>query len=131
MSQENVEIVRGVYAELTRGNPAPFRDRLDSQVVYWLRTDDPEPGPYHGRDAAMEWIAHPTGFVEVHTEAYAIMAAGDSVVASVRTTGRGATSGATFEVEGAIVHRFKAGRIVEVREYTDRAEALQAVGLSE
>jgi ketosteroid isomerase-like protein len=131
MSQENVEIVRDIYEELMRGNEVAFRDRLDPEVLYWLRADDPEPGPYEGRDAAMEWIAHPPGFVEVHTQAHAIVDAGDFVVASVHTSGRGATSGAPYDVEGAIVHRFEAGRIVEMREFADRGEALAAVGLSE
>jgi ketosteroid isomerase-like protein len=131
MSEENVQIVRDVYDELARGNHAPFRDRLDPRIVYWLRTDDPEPGPHHGLDAAMEFIAQPAEFADVHTEAHEIIDAGDSVVASVRTTGRGAASEATFDVEGAIVHRFKGGRIVEMREFADRAEALEAVGLRE
>jgi ketosteroid isomerase-like protein len=52
------------------------------------------------------------------------------VVAWVQTTGRGAASGATFDVEGAILHRFEGGRIVEMREYAERAEALEAAGLS-
>jgi ketosteroid isomerase-like protein len=53
------------------------------------------------------------------------------VVARVRTTGRGAASGAAYDVEGAIVHRFKGGRIIEMREYAELAEALEAVGLRE
>jgi ketosteroid isomerase-like protein len=131
MSRENVAIVRNVYDELARGNHAPFRDRLDPEIVYWLRRDDPEPGPYRGPDAAMEFIAEPTEFVDVHTEAHEIIDAGECVVACVRTTGRGAASGATFDVEGAILHRFERGRIVEMREYGERAEALQAAGLSQ
>jgi ketosteroid isomerase-like protein len=131
MSQENVETVRRVYGELASGNDAPFHDRLDPQIVYWLRTNDPEPGPYRGRDAAMEFIAQPAEFVDVHTEAHEIIDAGEWVVASVRTRGRGTVSGATFEVEGAILHRFEGEDIVEIREYAERAEALEAVGLRE
>jgi ketosteroid isomerase-like protein len=130
-SRENVEIVRNAYDELARGNLGPFRDRLDPEIVYWLREDDPEPGPYRGADAAMEFIAEPTEFVDVHTEAHEIIDAGECVVAWVRTTARGAASGAIFDVEGAILHRFEGGRIVEMREYAERAEALESAGFSQ
>jgi ketosteroid isomerase-like protein len=59
MSQANVQVVREVYDELARGNHAPLRDCLDPQIVYWLREDDPEPGPHHGLDTAMEFIMQP------------------------------------------------------------------------
>jgi len=129
VSHENVEIVRALYDELARGNHSPFRDHLDPQIVYWLRWDDPEPGPHHGLDAAMEFIAQPEGFADVHTEAHRVIDAGDCAVGWVRTTGRGAASRAAYDVEGAIVHRFKGGRIIEMREYAELAEALEAVGL--
>ena len=45
--------------------------------------------------------------------------------------GRGAVSGVPYDVEGANLHRFKEGRIVEIREYAEQAEALEAMGLSE
>ena len=131
MSQENVEIVRALYDELAKGNHTPFRDRLDPQTVRWLRADDPEPGPYRGRGAALEWIVQPEGFADVHTEARSVIDAGECVVACVRTKGRGAVSGVPYDVEGAILHRFEGGRIVEMREYAEPAEALEAVGLRE
>ena len=134
MSQENLELVRRLYEEAARGNYAAFRDSLDANVVYWLTPNDPEPGPYHGVSAAMRWIGHPADdgvLVRDHTEVREVVEVGEWVLAWVRVTGRGSASGATFDIEGAIVHRIAAGRIVEIREYATRSEALEAVGLGE
>jgi ketosteroid isomerase-like protein len=53
------------------------------------------------------------------------------VVMSVRFVGRGRSSGASFEEGQVQSYRVRAGRIVEVREYREMSEALEAVGLSE
>ena len=78
--------MRALYDELAKGNETPFRERLDPQIVYWLRPDDPEPGPYREREVALEWIAQLEGFADVHTEAHSVIDAREWVVACVRTT---------------------------------------------
>ena len=54
MSQENVEIVRAVFAAWNAGDMEAIRDRCDPEIV--MRTPDrwPEPGPYFGREAVMK-----------------------------------------------------------------------------
>jgi ketosteroid isomerase-like protein len=134
MSQEHVELLRTAYAEIARGNYARFRELLDPGVVYWLRPEDPEPGPHRGRDEVLGLLGQPVEddeFVDLHTEAHQIIDAGECVVVSLRASGRGKASGAPFTTHASVVHRFDGGRVVEMRDYADHAEALQAVGLSE
>jgi hypothetical protein len=59
MSEENVEVVRNLYDELARGNHAPFPRPPRSKDRLLASTDDPEPGPHQGLDAAMGFIGHP------------------------------------------------------------------------
>jgi len=55
----------------------------------------------------------------------------DAVLALGRIRARGAQSGAVGMQQGALVFRFRNGRIVLYRSYLRREEALEAVGLSE
>jgi len=57
--------------------------------------------------------------------------AGDDVVAFVRWRAQGQSSGAEAEMRLAMVNALRAGKIVRVRFYLDRSEALKAVGLEE
>ena len=64
-------------------------------------------------------------------EAEECIAAGDEVVVFFRETGRGKESGAASELLGATVWTVRDGRVVHTKVYTDRREALGAVGLRE
>jgi len=44
-------------------------------------------------------------------------------------TGRGRASGAAIEANEVQVFRLRNGKIIELREYRDKAEALKAMGL--
>jgi ketosteroid isomerase-like protein len=55
----------------------------------------------------------------------------DRVWTWVRWTGRGRTSGVESEWHLAVIYTLRHGRVVRGDEYFDRAEALEAVGLSE
>jgi uncharacterized protein len=139
MSQENVEIVRNMYALGDFLNPNPgeidqaFRDYLDEQFELRLPPDYPEGEPvFRGREGlaqatAMlrevwrEWRFEPERFLD----------AGDRVVAFARIVGKGGASGVPFELETAHVWTIHAGRAASMHVYRDRSEALEAAGLSE
>jgi ketosteroid isomerase-like protein len=53
------------------------------------------------------------------------------VVVPFRLTGRGRASGAPFDEDEVHVFRLRNGKIIELREYSEKAEALKAVGLAE
>ena len=65
------------------------------------------------------------------TQAESIREYGDAVIALLRFMGHARASG--VEVAGGTfeVFRFRDGKIASVEDFTDRAEALNAVGLEE
>ena len=129
MSQENVEIVRRAFQYLASG-------RGGSEV---LASFDPnvvmkpvETGATHGvnaiRDNFERWQST---FDELEVTVEEITGAGDRVVHSAHWRGRGSGSGVKVDARYYEVYTLRDGKIIRVAEYTERADALEAAGLSE
>ena len=56
---------------------------------------------------------------------------GDDVVATYRVRGRGRESGASVEQRITLVWSVRGGKVVRVRAYGERTDALESVGLIE
>jgi ketosteroid isomerase-like protein len=56
MSQENVEIVRGVYDGWAAGDFLVGADQLDDRVVFVVRSDFPERGEFHRPDEVKQYM---------------------------------------------------------------------------
>ena len=88
--------------------------------------------PIDGPDAVARWYAAvDDSWEEMTVEIDAVRVNGDSVLALGRIRGRGRDSGVAIDVEAAAVARFRDGLITSIHDYTDRAKALEAAGLSE
>jgi ketosteroid isomerase-like protein len=75
-----------------------------------------------------EWLR---AWVDFRTVAEEFVDMGDEVLVLVEFRGRGKTSGVSVEaMEGAIVFSLRDGKVARLTTYTDRAEALEAAGLS-
>ena len=133
MSQENVEIVREAYERFV----------VTGEFVADLGTDDfvwdmsnyhgwPEQQVYEGVDGARaflrEWI---DAWEDWELELEALHDAGDRVVALVRQRGRSKEGGMPVEMAFAQVWTLRDGKQARTEVYSERAEALAAVGLSE
>jgi ketosteroid isomerase-like protein len=132
MSQENVEIVRSVYADpggLTAGasgKVAPDAE-FDFGAVY---PDKPilrgieelrrfrDSGPWSGSPISFE----PERFFDVED---------GRVLVFVRVSATGQGSGAPVEIPAAHEFTVRDGRVVRFKAYANRADALQAAGLEE
>jgi ketosteroid isomerase-like protein len=130
MSQENVEMVRqGIESVET------FWAMLDEHVVWDLRAGLPLPDTdpvYTGRDAVIEASRHYWGtWEDYRLDAEEIREAGSSVFVAVRERMRGKGSGVPIDRRWAQVWTFHRGRIIRWELFEDRAEALEAAGLSE
>jgi ketosteroid isomerase-like protein len=131
MSKQNVEIVRaGFDAFNTRGLEGVLAF-YGSDIEWRDRTDDPEAGVHRGHEGVREAFAALEEFTGFRIEPEELIDAGDYVVAPVRLTGHGRASGVPFDEREVHVFRLHAGKIVELREYRSRTEALQAVGSAE
>ena len=124
MSQENVELVRRfAVAEIDEG----WAD-ADPDIV-WNPIDET---PVQGIDAAVaslaRWQAEWDEYDVFHEE---FVDAGDRVVVATLLRARGRGSGIKVEARFYDVYTVLDGKIVRMDEFTSRAEAFEAVGLSE
>jgi ketosteroid isomerase-like protein len=137
MSQENVERIRRGYEAFNRGDLAGAAKDFDPSFEWRISLQLPDSPPdetYRGpEDIIRFWETWRAAFDDFRIELEEIIDAGDHVIVFARVRGRGVGSGAdvetpTFPQVWTLGHD---GRPVRVEMYPGRAEALEAVGLSE
>jgi ketosteroid isomerase-like protein len=134
MSQENVEIIRRAFEAFNGGNRAAFLSFYDDDIVLHIAPPSIDAGSYYGaEEVERQYTRMFAPFGETYrVEIEDLIDAGDSVVVCSRPKGRGRRSGAAVEgPPGWGVFTMRAGRIIRIDHPADRAEALEAVGLSE
>ena len=128
MSQENVEIVRGSVEAYRRGDYAGASAYLAPDVVWSIGQERPAHGPAAVRGMWKRWDG---AWDELETIIEEVVDAGDKVLVAVRYRGRGRGSGVEVDDRQFEVHTFRDGRCVHKVDFRERAEALDAAGLSE
>jgi ketosteroid isomerase-like protein len=130
MSQENVEVIRGVYEGWSQGDFRASVDVLDPLALFVLRPEFPEPGTYLGLERIAEYTRGLLGPWRRFTiEAEEISDVGDSVVVGVLQRGVGEGSGTATEFRYFHVWSFRGRKVIRLESFRERAEALEAVGL--
>jgi ketosteroid isomerase-like protein len=132
MSRENVEIVRRMYEE-AETRPEALYEFLDDQIEWDTSALDMAGTPEgRGPDTVRSFFRSWTGaFEEWHFEADELMGAGDLVIARIRQWGRGKTSGVTVENSFWQVWTLRDGKAIRANHYREKADALEAAGLTE
>jgi ketosteroid isomerase-like protein len=136
MSQENVEIVRGIYdAAARRDGLSPFE--VYSEDIVWdishMRRADLYKRPvYFGHEGVREmWRESFDAFGDVDFDLEGLTDAGEHVVTVVRDRALGRASGAPVDAIHYAVWTLSGGKVVRLQLFDDREEALDAVGLLE
>jgi ketosteroid isomerase-like protein len=131
MSQDNVELIRRAYAAFSSDPESSFRF-LDPEVVFETTAAYPDAREFRGIEGARAYFLEFVGQFE-HLEVDLIdpVASADKVVGGSRLRGLGKASGASVELTVTIVWTVRDGRIIHSKNYASRAEAFEAVGLSE
>ena len=140
MSQENVETVRRAYERLAEGDPLGDWTWFFEEFAH----DDLELRPagtyldavpsYQGREGwAQFWREFSSVWEEWRFDpaAFEFFDAGERVVVFARAVGIGKGSGVEVTQDEAHLWTIRDGRMLLATSYMDRAEALEAVGLSE
>jgi ketosteroid isomerase-like protein len=139
MSHANVEAIRAVYERFSEGDFRASADLLDPHVVLVL---GPEFAPWlvasldhdvlYGTEAVATYTR---GLLEdmadFTMEAKEISAAGESVLVGVRQRGLGRASGVPTEIGYFTLWTFRGRKVIRIESFRERAEALEAAGLSE
>ena len=131
MSQENVELTRRAFQA--------FEDR-DVNALLAILADDVEAlpilagmeGGFHGHEGVRRWWGALLGtFPDFQADVVEVEDLGDLTITAIRMRGHGAESDTPLDAQGWQVARFRDGKCTGWRVYNSRAEALEAVGLSE
>ena len=134
MSRENVEIVRRGWDAWLRGDLRGLFQTFHPEIVWDTShfRDWPE-AAYYGNEGVQrflgEWLDVWDDY-EVSIEN--VVAAPDGRVVSLfRHRGKGRDSGVPMDLPMAQIATLRDGKVTRLDNYDDRAEALEAVGLSE
>ena len=128
MSQENVERARNTIDAYRRGDYVAASRWLAPDVVWEVGQELPAHGPAAVRELWKRWDNE---WEELETVADEILDAGDKVVLAIRYRGRGRGSGIEVSDRLFEVHTFRDGQCVSKVDFANRAEALEAAGLSD
>jgi ketosteroid isomerase-like protein len=123
----NVEVVRALFDLFREGGIESALTTMDEDIVIEIPPElSAEPDDYHGHDGARRYFAGFAGMIDdVRYEPIELIPAGSNVIAHIRLSGRGASSGLDVDLEAFVVHELEDGRIARIRPYGDM-EAAQA-----
>ena len=124
MSQENVEVIRRLFAVIDRQDWGAVLGLFDPEVE-WSPTEGTSHGIEGPASSVAEWL-EPWEDHRIEAEEFA--EAGDQVLAVVRLIGRGAASGMEIDQRFFQVYAVRNGKIIRMVEFVTRDEALEAVG---
>jgi ketosteroid isomerase-like protein len=129
MSQENVQIVRRLCVEWSRGNFSAgddFHPEVEFEMVDWPGRDRSR-GLEEMREA---WQESLSAWDDFRAEPTDFMENGPHVVVLTHVTARGKGSGAAVNADTATVWTIEGGKVVRLALHWNRADALEAAGLS-
>jgi len=130
MPDSNVDRLRSGYDALGRGDYEAIRSLLDPEIVLRDRPEVPDARSYLGYEGMLTTLRDTSdSFEDFRLTPERFFEHGDKVVVVLSMTGRGRTSGVPVEERIAHVWTLKEGLAVELRAFTDAADALEAAGL--
>jgi ketosteroid isomerase-like protein len=144
MSQENIEMVRRTYEVINSIGPTDHKfidpedvapdlwERLAPDFELHDRPDLPDAKVYRGREESKQfWRKTQELFAELHWEPREFIDLGHAIVVETRIVALGRASEVRIEADETDVFWFRDGLIVRLQGFPTKAEALDAVRLSE
>jgi ketosteroid isomerase-like protein len=126
----NVDIMRTALAAFNNRDGAGFDALLDQRAEIVPVRAALEGTTFRGPDAASQYCsAIEASWEELRWEVEDIRDLGGRVIALGHIQGRGRDSGAGIDARGAWVADLRGGLITRFQTYSDRAKALEDVGL--
>ena len=131
MSQENVDRLRRGYEAFARRDLDAALEMMDPNIEAHDAPEAPDATVHYGPDAVRrDWEQMFALFEDFTIDIEEVFDAGDELAVFLRLSGRGRESGAEVDARMAHVWTIREGRAIRLRQYLDRTEALEAVGLS-
>jgi ketosteroid isomerase-like protein len=133
VSQEKVEIVRGIYERWGQGDFRAGTEFYDPNILLVLRPEFPDKGVYRGpeeigRYMREDFLADLEDAVIIGEE---FLDAGDTVIVRVNQVATGPVSGVRVGIRYYQAWTFRGKSVIRIESIRDREEALEAAGLRE
>jgi ketosteroid isomerase-like protein len=130
VSEENVEIVRRVFAEQPPPRLAVLEELAHPDIEWVTARDSLLVGSYRGYKGVQQfWEAIFSAWDEYTVELLELQAVGDQVAAITRMRGR--TRGIEVEQTWSVLFTLRGGKISRVEGFSKAEGALEAAGRSE
>jgi ketosteroid isomerase-like protein len=134
MSQENVRVATRLVEQAAQGGFDAVWELLDPDLAWETSPNLPDAGVYRGRERVRafieeQWDVVWGGMPRVDIER--AFDCGDNVLLFTRVRGHGSHTGIPLDVQIAQLVTIQGGKVVRVKVFPDRDEALQAAGLKE
>jgi len=121
--------LRGAYAAFNRGDIDAAVKPFDPQIEWSEPEEFPGGGAYHGRDEVKRYLARSRApWAEGSSEPEQLIPSGNRIVVFVHARFRVQGSNEWTDVRLADVYTIRDGKIVEMRAFADRQEALRWAG---
>lgn len=125
-----VEGLRGAYGAFNRGDIDAAVAPFDAEIEWTEPEEFPGGGTYHGREGVKQYLAQSrAGAAEVISEPEQFIVAGDRVVVFVYARVLPKVGGSWREMRLADVYTVRGGKIVAMRAFANREDALSWVGV--
>jgi ketosteroid isomerase-like protein len=132
MSQENVERIRRAFAGTNSRDFSYLPGLIHEDCVLRLPAEYPGTQTATGPEGFLSALAElEEAFQDITYEPQEVLDVGDLVLATVRTGGHARHTGMHVELPVHWLYTFRAGKVVHMEVFLDRADALEAAGLSE
>ena len=130
MSDSNIERLRRGYEAVDRGDVEAVRELFDPDAELFDRPEVPDATSYHGWEGMAATVRDSQEtFENFRFGPERFFEKDDQIVVILTMTGRGRASGVPVEERIAHLWTMRGGRAVELRAFTDPADALAAAGL--
>jgi uncharacterized protein len=132
VSRENVELAQKGFEAFSRRDLDTALALMHPEIEAHDPPEVPDATVYRGLEAVrLDWERTFELFEDFSIEVEKVFESGDEVVLYLRYRGKGRESGAEVEAHMAHVWTFQDGKAIRLRQYLDRAKALEEAGLTE
>jgi uncharacterized protein len=130
--EDDIAELRAAYAAFNRDDINAAVRSLDPQVEWIEPAEFPGGGTYHGVEGAKRYLEQSrTGAAQVISEPEQFIPAGDQIVVFVHARVLPWNSQEWQDIRLADVYKFQNGRVIQMRAFANREDALRWVGIAQ
>jgi ketosteroid isomerase-like protein len=129
VSSSNLDLVRAMFERFDTGDRDALLDFISDDFVMEIPPSmSAEPDVYEGRAGALRYLRGFDGLIEdVRFQPLELIEEGEHVIASLRLTGRGVTSGIEVTQLAAVAISIEDGKVTRMLSHPDVASAREGL----